>query len=281
MKLNPFSKKTTTGYYERIKTEFAEVKQRLEEAQAAADAAKADADAKTKYAFELEQRGNINFLSEPERRARRAASEAKNQADDLARKVCTLTGKFNDLRSIVEAPGKLEQHRATLIDLRRRKGALQSEREQQVKLIAKIEARIDELERCIAAETQSASEAMAADQNEFTLPEALMKLDVELRVARTTRERLGSAVQALDAEIATIPAQISDADRAFKHRQASVAQIELNEQLPHLYDALARASVAARIAGFRTSGEHRVEIEIPHEYLEAARAKLVAERPSA
>ncbi|MBS0313334.1 MAG: hypothetical protein JSS05_03980 [Proteobacteria bacterium] len=279
MKLNPFSKKTTTGYYERVKVEFAETQQLLEEAQTAADEAKADAEAKTKYAFELEQRGNINFLSEPERRARLAASAAKNHADNLERKARTLTAKFNDLRSIVEAPGKLEQHRAALIDLRRRKGTVQSEREQQLKLIAKIEARIDELERRIAAETQSASEAMAADQDEFTLPEALMQLDVELRVARATRERLGSTVQALDAEIATIPAQISDAERAFKNRQASVAQIELNEQLPHLYDVLARASVAARIAGFRTSGEHLIEIEIPHEYLEAARAKLVAERP--
>lgn len=281
MKLNPFSKKTTTGYYERIKAEFAEVKQQLEEAQAAADAAKADADAKAKYAFELEQRGNINFLSEPERRARLAASAAKNHADNLERTASTLTGKLNELRFIVESPGKLEQHRAALIDLRQRRAALQSEREQQTKLIAKIEARIAELERRIAAETQSASEAMATDQDEFALPEALMKLDLELRVARATHERLGSTVQALDAEIATIPAQVSDADRAFKHRQASVAQIELNEQLPHLYDALARASVAARIAGLRTNGEHRIEIEIPNEYLEAARAKLVAERPVA
>lgn len=281
MKLNPFSKKTTTGYYERIKTEFAEVKQRLEEAQAAANEAKADAEGKAKHAFELEQRGNQHSISEQERRARLSASQAAHHADDLKREASTLAGKFNDLRSIVEAPGKLEQHRAALIDLRRRRGVLQSEREQHVKLIAKIETRIGELERRIAAETQSASEAMAADQGEFVLPEALTKLDVELRVARATRESLSSKVQALDAEIATIPGQINDEERAFKHRQASVAQIELNEQLPHLYDALARASVAARIAGFRTSGEHRIEIEIPHEYLEAARTKLVAERPVA
>ena len=43
MKLNPFSKKSTSGYYERIKAEFAEVKQQIEEAQAAANEAKADA----------------------------------------------------------------------------------------------------------------------------------------------------------------------------------------------------------------------------------------------
>lgn len=281
MKLNPFSKKSTTGYYERIKAEFVEVKQQLEEAQAAADAATADAEAKAQYAFELEQRGNQHSISEPERRARLVASAAKNHADDLKREASTLAVKFNDLRSIVEAPGKLEEHRAALIDLHRRRSSLQAEREQQVKLITKIETRIGELERHIAAETQSASEAMAADQGKFVLPEALTKLDIELRVARTTRENLSSRVQALDAEMATLPGQVKDAERAFKHRQASVAQIELNEQLPHIYNALARASVASRIAGFRTSGEHRIEIEIPNEYLEAARAKLAAERPSA
>lgn len=281
MKLNPFSKKTTTGYYERIQAECAKVKQQLEEAQAAAADAKTDAEAKRKYAFELEQRGNQHSISESEHRARLAASQAEHLADDLKRKASTLVGQFNDLRSIVEAPGKLEQHRAELIDLRRRKGTLQSEREQQVKLIGKIETRIGELEQRIAAETQSASEAMAAAEGEFDLPEALTKLDVELRVAHTTRENLSRKVQALDAEIATIPGQINDAERGFKHRQASVAQIELHEQLPHLYDVLARASVASRIAGFRTSGEHRIEIEIPHEYLESARAKLAADRPGA
>ena len=58
MKLNPFSKKSTSGYYERIKAEFAEAKQQFEEAQAAANEAKADAEVKRQYAFELEQRGN-------------------------------------------------------------------------------------------------------------------------------------------------------------------------------------------------------------------------------
>ena len=281
MRLNPFSKKTTTGYYERIQVECAEVKQQLEEAQAAAAEAKADAEAKRKYVFELGQRGNHHATSEQERRAQIEASAAENRAGDLERKLSQIKTQFNDLRAIVEAPGKLEQHRAELIDLRRRKGTLQSEREQQVKLIGKIETRIGELEQRIAAEAQSASEAMAAVEGEFILPEALTKLDVELRVAHSTRENLSRKVQALDAEIAAIPGQINDAERGFKHRQASVAQIELNEQLPHFYDVLARASVASRIAGFRTSGEHRIEIEIPHEYLESARAKLAADRPGA
>ena len=113
MKLNPFSKKSTSGYYERIKAEFAEVKQQIEEAQAAANEAKADAEAKRQYAFELEQRGNQHSISEQERRARLAASAAQNRAGDLERKLSPLKSKLSDLRHILEGPSKLESARTT------------------------------------------------------------------------------------------------------------------------------------------------------------------------
>lgn len=281
MKLNPFSKKTTTGYYDRIKAEFAEVKQQIEEAQAAADNAKADAETKRKYAFELEQRGNHHSISEQERRAQIAASAAQNRAGDLELKLSPLKSKLSDLRHILEGPGKLESARTTIIELRRRRNALQAEHEQNSKLIAKLEKRIGELEQRIIDETQFASETMAASEGEFVLPEALTKLDVELRVARATLENVTGKVAALDADIANIPNQLRDAERSFEHAQATVAKIELHEQLPHLYDALARASVTDHACGYRSHRESKYEIEIPHEYLEAARAKLASERPGA
>lgn len=281
MKLNPFSKKTTTGYYNRIKAEFAEVKQQIEEAQAAADNAKADAETKRKYAFELEQRGNHHSISEQERRAQIAASAAQNRAGDLELKLSPLKSKLSDLRHILEGPGKLESARTTIIELRRRRNALQAEHEQNSKLIAKLEKRIGELEQRIIDETQFASETMAASEGEFVLPEALTKLDVELRVARATLENVTGKVAALDADIANIPNQLRDAERSFEHAQATVAKIELHEQLPHLYDALARASVTDHACGYRSHRESKYEIEIPHEYIEAARAKLASERPGA
>ena len=196
MKLNPFSKKTTTGYYERIKAEFAEAKQQLEEAQSAADEAKADAEAKAKYAFELEQRGNQLSISEQERRAQIAASAAQNRAGDMERKLSPLKTKLSDLRHILEGPDKLASARTAILELRRRRNALQADREQHANLIAKLQKRIGELEQRIAAETLSASETMAAAEGEFVLPEALTKLDVELRVARATLENVTGKLQA-------------------------------------------------------------------------------------
>ena len=281
MKLNPFSKKTTTGYYERIKAEFAEAKQQLEEAQSAADEAKADAEAKAKYAFELEQRGNQLSISEQERRAQIAASAAQNRAGDMERKLSPLKTKLSDLRHILEGPDKLASARTAILELRRRRNALQADREQHANLIAKLQKRIGELEQRIAAETHSASEMMAAADGEFVLPEALTKLDIELRVALATLENVTGKVAALDADIANIPNQLRDAERSFEHAQATVAKIELHEQLPEIYDALARASVTDHTCGYRSHRESKYEIEIPHEYIEAARAKLASEIPSA
>lgn len=281
MKLNPFSKKTTTGYYDRIKVEFAEVKLQLEEAQAAANEAKADAEAKAKHAFELEHRGNQHSISEQERRARLASSAAQNHAGDLERKLSPLKTKLNELRHIIDAPGKLESARTVIIELRRRRNALQTDRAQHANLIAKLQKRIGELEQRIATETLSASETMAAAEGEFVLPEALTKLDVELRVARATLENVTGKLQALDIDIAAIPNQLRDAERSFEHAQATVAKIELHEQLQHIYDALARASVADHACGYRSHRESKYEIDIPHEYIEAARAKLASEMPRA
>ena len=122
---------------------------------------------------------------------------------------------------------------------------------------------------------------MAAADGEFVLPEALTKLDIELRVALATLENVTGKVAALDADIANIPNQLRDAERSFEHAQATVAKIELHEQLPEIYDALARASVTDHACGYRSHRESKYEIEIPHEYIEAARAKLASEIPSA
>ena len=58
----------------------------------------------------------------------------------------------------------MESARTTIIELRRRRNALQAEHEQNSKLISKLEKRIGELEQRIIDETQFASETMAASE---------------------------------------------------------------------------------------------------------------------
>lgn len=275
MKLNPFSKKS--GHYTRIKAEHAEEQRKLEAVQAEVADAQADYEAKRKASADLESRNHSRNWTDAEVRLSRTRDAAHQHVEELRRKLDEQERKVRDLRAIVDAPDNLEQSRTAIIDLRRRRSVLQSERERQVKLIAKLQKHIDELEQRIAAETQSVSEAMAAADGDFVLPEILTRLDAELRVARSTLASVASKTQTLDAEIAAIPNQLGEAQRSFKHCQAKVEEIELHELLP--WDAFARAAVSACTVNGYGHREDEYTISIPLEYVEAARAKLAAEMP--
>jgi chromosome segregation ATPase len=275
MKLNPFSKKS--GYYARIKAEHAEEQRKLEALQAEVVAAQADYEAKAQANADLERRNRSHNWTDAEVRLSRARDAAYHHVEELRRKVGEQERKVRDLRAIVDAPDKLEQSRAAIIDLRHRRSVLQAEREQQAKLISKLQRRIGDLEQRIAAETQSASEAMAAAEGDFALPESLTRLDAELRVARSTLATVTAKVQTLDIEIAAIPNQLREAQRSFKHFQADVEDIELKEQLP--WEVLARAAASAYAVDSQFRQEDEFTITIPNSYIEAARAKLTAEMP--
>ncbi|MBX3692675.1 hypothetical protein [Dokdonella sp.] len=279
MKLNPFSKKS--GYLARIKAEYAEAQHKLDALKAQATEAQAEYEAKRKASREMEARGNHHLWTDGEVRLSRQADAAWQRVNELQREATELERECNRLHAIVAAPGKLEQARAAIIDLRHRRGVLQSERAQSVKAVAKLERRIGELEQRIAAETQAAGEAMAADDGDFTMSETLAKVDTELRIARTTLKNVTGKVQALDADIAAIPNQLWEAERAFKFHQSEVAEIELNEQLPNVLDTFARAAVSICTVNGYGRREDEYTISIPLDYVEAARAKLAAEMPGA
>lgn len=279
MKLNPFSKKS--GYLARIKAEHAEAQQKLNVLKSQAAEAQVEYVAKHKASREMEARGNTHLWTNAEVHLSRAADAARQRANALQQQATELERECNRLRAIAEAPINLEQTRAAIIDLRHRRGVLQAEREQNAKLAAKLQARIDDLERRIAAETQLASEAMAVAEGEFTMPESLTRLDTELRVTRATLQNVSDRMHALAEDIATLPKQINEAERLFKHYQSSVADIELHEQLPNCLDVLARASVAAYDVDSYYRREDEYTITIPQQYIEAARAKLAADRPGA
>lgn len=280
MKLNPFSKKPTTGYYTRLKTEHAEAQRVLDALQAEAAAAQADYEAKDQACVDLARRNaDRRYLTDTEVAMHRVRDDAHWIAKDLRRKADEQAVKVRDLRVIIDAPGKLEQMRTMIIDLGKRRLLLQTERAQAVKAIAKFEKRVGELEQRIAAETQSASHAMGAEDDEFTMPDTLMKLDGELRVVRSTLDNFAATVRTVDAELEALPPQLSQAERAFRCHQAEVAEIELNEQLAGVFDALARASVAICTVNGYMRREDEYTISIPSEYVESARAKLAAELP--
>jgi chromosome segregation ATPase len=280
MKLNPFTKKPTTGYYTRIKTEHAEAQRALEALQTELAAAQADFEAKRQACIDMERRNcDKPYLSETEVAMRRVRDEAFHQAEDLRRRINDQEAECAKLRQIVEAPALLEKARGDITRLRRCRGALQAEREQSSKLLAKLDERIVDLEQRVAEEMQSASDAMAVAEGEFAVSGTLTKLDTELRVTRAACDKVNAKLQNLDEQLRAIPTQLAEAERAFRCAQAAEADIDFNEQVPHLMDVIARASVSAHSINSYGRREDEFTITIPRDYVEAARAKLAAEVP--
>lgn len=275
MKLNPFSKKTTTGYYDRIKAECDELAQQAQEAKQAAADAKADYEAKARASHELESRSSSPYLSDVESKARRARDDAYNQSEALQRKARDLESRYINLRSTVEAPARMEEARQTITRLSRERDALRHEVGKTESLIGKLQRRVEELEQRIANETQAASQSMVDAEGEFEMPESLTRLDVELRVTLATLAERQTKLAELQAELKLIPDQLRNAKRAFSYARATVADIELQEQLPNWLDVIALAAVSA------STDAREYVIKIPSEIAEAARAKLAAELPSA
>ena len=214
MRLNPFSKKTTTGYYERIKAECADLTLQVQEAKAAADDVKADYEAKVQSSRDMEARyADKHFLTEQESQARRERDDAYRRAEDLRRKAWELEHKHNRLRWIVEAPARMNEAKETIAHLRSERAALSDEAAKTEGLIAKLQRRVEDLEQRIARETQAASQSMVAADGEFVMPEALTRLDVELRVTRATLAERQSKLTELKDALALIPDQVRDAQR--------------------------------------------------------------------
>jgi chromosome segregation ATPase len=275
MKLHPFSKKTTTGYYDRIKAECDELAQQAQEAKQAAADAKADYEAKARASYELESRSSSPYLSDAESKARRVRDDAYNQSEALQRKARDLESRYINLRSTVEAPARMEEARQTITRLSRERDALRDEVSKTESLIGKLQRRVEELEQRIAHETQAASQSMVETEGEFVMPESLTRLDVELRVTRATLAERQTKLAELQAALKLIPDQLRNAKRAFSYARATVADIELQEQLPNWLDVIALAAVSA------STDAREYVIKIPSEIAEAARAKLAAELPSA
>lgn len=275
MKLNPFSKKTTTGYYDRIKAECAELAQQAQEAKQAADDAKADYEAKARACYELESRSSGPYLSDVESKARRARDDAYKQSETLQRKARDLESRHLSLRSTVQSPARMEEARQTITRLGREREAIRTDVSKTEAMISKLQRRIEDLEQRIASETQTASQSMVDAEGEFVMPEALTRLDVELRVTRATLAERQTKLAELQAALKQIPDQLRDAQRAFSHARATVAEIDLQEHLPNWLDVIALAAVSA------SSDARKYVIEIPHEAVEAAKSKLAAEMPAA
>ncbi|NMG16976.1 hypothetical protein [Aromatoleum bremense] len=279
MKLNPFRKKSS-GYFAGLQAELAEATAQLEATAAELAAAREDHAVKRDASRELEARHPQRLQMSPaEKAARLAANTAEQRVHELERALWNLQQRHSGLRQRIEAPQQLASAQATMTELGRQRHSLQAERDKAQALIGKIDARVTELTAQISAETEAASASMIEGDGAFVMPEALLRLDTELRVAQTTRTDLQARVESLGTELQAIPEALREARTRFLHARATVAELELHEQLPTLIELVARAAVSRHECHLSHPAD-RYEIEIARDVVEATQARLEAEVPA-
>ena len=253
MRLNPFSKKSSSGYYARIKAECEQAEREL------AKTRKAHAQAQADYEAEKDELRRIKEALNPYRVEKSPGKSAQWQRmqnayeieQSLASQLRSLEEQVRELRPIVEAPAKLQEAQAALKALSAKDRQTQAERERLQDQIAKIEARLAKAEVKVKEETLAASQQWAdstdsdeAAQTAFAPPAALMQTEIEVRMAKTSLETLQQQLQAVDASRADLPQARHDARRAYQYARYLVSDIEMHEQLEPLLPLIARATSA-------------------------------------
>jgi len=276
MKLNPFSKKNSNGYYDKVKAEHDQLARDIAAKRAELEEAQADHEHKQRRYHELAQQGSMYSSTKEEKHAHLEASAAYNRIGAIKSEIGLLESRIAPLRRIVSAPERFTKTKQQLAALIAQRQAHTAEIEVVDKQIAKLNQRIADLEARVAAETKSASRTLLDGEGEFVVPESLTRLEVELRIARASLAELQVQREAASAQLRELPSAIREARRNFIHYRADVAEIELYEQLMPVMHAVARASAARREISVRHD-ESRFEIEIPRELVASAQAALVAE----
>ncbi len=253
MRLNPFSKKSSSGYYARIKAECEQAEREL------AKTRKAHAQAQADYEAEKDELRRIKEALNPYRVEKSPGKSAQWQRmqnayeieQSLASQLRSLEEQVRELRPIVEAPGKLQEAQAALKALSAKDRQTQAERERLQDQIAKIEARLAKAEVKVKEETLAASQQWAdstesdeAAQTAFAPPTALIQAELEVRLAKTSLETLQQQLQAVDVSRADLPQARHDARRAYQYARYLVSDIEMHEQLEPLLPLIARATSA-------------------------------------
>jgi len=278
MKMNPFRRKTS-GYFDKLKADYAERTRELEALRREVAEAKTAFEDAQQSLFEVEQKSNSTVWTRHEQELLRQKNAAEHHYDELRTRLGHLELEHRSLRWKAEAPDTLATRIAELKALATRRQQIEAERDKQRGAIAKLEARIAALRGEIDQETESATQALIESGGETPgASDALVKRRQDLKLLAEAVAKLRQQEAALESELGSIPAQERELRRCIESDQASVAEIDLHEQMPEFIQVIARAAVSkARVHG---GNRHTYEIQIPEAALEAATAALDAEIPS-
>jgi chromosome segregation ATPase len=276
MKLNPFTKKSP-GYLAGIKADHARIQKELADKTSALQTARDElADRQQDLADEEARFPHRHSRTETEIALHRQVEAGQVQVGTLEYAVCDLQRELGLLSGIVNAAEDLKEAKATLTGLRTARQGLQGHHAQLEGQSRKLKARIETLEARQYADIERAGLAMISAESEEPIPDSVARTDTELRVAKTALAQLEQQIQTVKDELTSLPEQLRDAMAAFQRCRATVAEVEMKEQVHSLAAVFAKASVTAYLRNFQ-GAPNKLEIEIPDDAVEAMRSELEAE----
>ena len=274
MKLNPFSKKAN-GYLSIIKAQHDQLQQEIEDLEDALVDARADYEAAQEKNKRLrEKAGSLSMNTPPAAKAHwPVVCETSQKVKHMEFKLNSLQSRIPPLNRLLAAPERHEKAQAHLQELNSRQGQLESDIAKADVSIAKLEKRVTEVQARIATENQIAAKALIGAEGEFTVPEVLAKLEAELRLAQTALNDLSANKAAWLKEKDDVRSALRDAEREIVYSRATIAEIDLFDKVMPIMDLFALATVSRKEASPSTY-EYKYEIEIPSEFIRAARKAL-------
>ena len=276
MKLNPFTKKSP-GYLAGIKADHARIQKELADKTSALQTARDElADRQQDLADEEARFPHRHSRTETEIALYRQVEAGQVQVGTLEYAVRDLQRELAKLSGIVNASADLKEAKATLTGLRTMRQGLQGHQAQLEGQSRKLKARIETLEARQYADIERAGLAMISAESEEPIPDSVARTDTELRVAKTALAQLEQQIQTVKDELTSLPEQLRDAMAAFQRCRATVAEVEMKEQVHSLAAVFAKASVTAYLRNFQ-GAPNKLEIEIPDDAVEAMRRELEAE----
>ncbi len=276
MKLNPFTKKSP-GYLAGIKADHARIQKELADKTSALQTARDElADRQQDLADEEARFPHRHSRTETEIALHRQVEAGQVQVGTLEYAVRDLQRELGLLSGIVNAAEDLKEAKATLTGLRTARQGLQGHHAQLEGQSRKLKARIETLEARQYADIERAGLAMISAESEEPIPDSVARTDTELRVAKTALAQLEQQIQTVKDELTSLPEQLRDAMAAFQRCRATVAEVEMKEQVHSLAAVFAKASVTAYLRNFQ-GAPNKLEIEIPDDAVEAMRSELEAE----
>jgi chromosome segregation ATPase len=275
MKLKAFNKKSN-GYLARIQKEHQQLLEERDEQAFALDELEGELEQKRRLLHNLEERSSPYSSSEIESQTRLAVSEMANRVLDYRSALTELDREIAQRAHIAFAPDHYAAAKKALEALQAETLATEKAKQQTQAQLAKVEKRMADLQARIERETESATANLLAADEEFETPAKLTQLEVDLRLATNAHVQLSKQLNEMVERLLQIPQEACLVRIEFRAYRATVAEIELYEQLQAVMPALARASVCRHDNDRRHRVNH-FEIEIPNTLIESAQKQLVTE----